>query len=227
MIDDRILNIISEEDLRKINNLNILIVGVGGVGGYALESLVRSGVKKITIIDKDKIDESNLNRQIISLRSNILSSKVLEAKKRMELIRDDVIINSVEVFLNEENVNDYLSMEKYDYIVDACDTITVKAAIIKYAKENNLNVISCMGTGNRFNPEELTITKLKKTYNDPLSKALRKILKDKNIDQNVDVVWSKELPVKTKTRTPGSMIFVPATAGLLISSYIIRKELKL
>lgn len=227
MIDDRILNIISEEDLRKINNLNILIIGVGGVGGYALESLVRSGVKKITIIDKDKIDESNLNRQIISLRSNILSSKVLEAKKRMELIRDEVIINSVEVFLNEENVNDYLSMEKYDYIVDACDTITVKAAIIKYAKENNLNVISCMGTGNRFNPEELTITKLKKTYNDPLSKALRKILKDRNIDQNVDVVWSKELPVKTQTRTPGSMIFVPATAGLLISSYIIRKELKL
>ena len=161
MIDDRILNIISEEDLRKINNLNILIIGVGGVGGYALESLVRSGVKKITIIDKDKIDESNLNRQIISLRSNILSSKVLEAKKRMELIREDVIINSIEVFLNEENVKDYLSAEKYDYIIDACDTITVKAAIIKYAKENGLNVISCMGTGNRFNPEELTITKLK------------------------------------------------------------------
>lgn len=227
MIDDRILKIISKDAFDKIQKLKILIVGVGGVGGYTLEALVRSGVLDITIIDKDKIEESNLNRQIISLNSNINESKVEEAKKRALNIRNDARINAIQDFLTCDNLSDILDKYQYDYIVDACDTVTTKIALIGYAIKNNIKIISCLGTGNRFKPEELKVTTLDKTYNDPLGKVMRKILKDKGIKNKVTVLWSKELPVKTGDRTPGSMVFVPASAGILIASYIIRKELNI
>ena len=225
MIYDRILKIISNEAFDKIQKLNVLIVGVGGVGGYALEALVRSGVLNITIIDKDKIEESNLNRQIISLNCNINKSKVEEAKNRALNINSNANINAIELFLTKENLNDTLNGNKYDYIIDACDNVTVKVELICYAIKNNINIITCLGTGNRFNPEELKITTLDKTYNDPLGKVMRKLLKERGIKNKIVVAWSKELPVKTSERTPGSMIFVPASAGLLIASYIIRKEI--
>ena len=224
MIDDRILKIISKDSFDKIQKLNVLIVGVGGVGGYALEALVRSGVLNITIIDKDKIDESNLNRQIISLSSNINKSKVEEGKKRALDIRSDVNINAIEMFLTKDNLSDVLKNSNYDYIIDACDNVTVKVELIDYAVKNNIELITCLGTGNRFNPEELKITTLDKTYNDPLGKVLRRLLKEKGIKKKVTVAWSKELPVKTHSRVPGSMVFVPSCAGILIASYIIRKE---
>ena len=225
MIDDRILKIIPKEKLDVIQNLKVLIVGVGGVGGYALESLVRTGIKNITIIDKDKIDESNLNRQIIALKSNINKSKVEEAKKRALDIRKDININAYELFLDKNNLVSTLDENKYDYIIDACDNVTVKLELIKYAQENNIELISSLGTGNRLNPEELKITTLDKTYNDPLGKVLRKLVKDNNLNNKVTVLWSKEIPIKTLDRTPGSLMFVPASAGILIASYIIRKEL--
>ena len=226
MIDDRILKIISEENLKKINNLKVLIVGIGGVGGYALEALVRSGVKNITIIDYDKIDESNLNRQIISLLSNINEIKVIEAKKRMLDIRGDLNIKALDIFLTKENVNQTLDTLDFDYIIDACDTVTVKLELIKFAQNHDKKIITSLGTGNRFNPEELSITTLNKTYNDPLGKVLRKLVKDNKLNQKVTVLWSKELPVRTHDRTPGSMMFVPASAGIMIASYIIRKEIQ-
>ncbi len=225
MIDDRILKIIPKEKLDVIQNLKVLIIGVGGVGGYALESLVRTGIKNITIIDKDKIDESNLNRQIIALKSNINKSKVEEAKKRALDIRNDININAYELFLDKNNLVSTLDENKYDYIIDACDNVTVKLELIKYAQENNIELISSLGTGNRLNPEELKITTLDKTYNDPLGKVLRKLVKDNNLNKKVTVLWSKEIPIKTLDRTPGSLMFVPASAGILIASYIIRKEL--
>ena len=226
MIDDRILKIIDKETLNKIQNLNILIVGVGGVGGYALESLVRTGIKNITIIDKDTIDESNLNRQIIALKSNIGKEKVDEAKKRMFDIRDNINIKAISLFLTKDNLNETLNGEKYDYIIDACDNVTVKLELIRYAEKNNIEIITSLGTGNRLNPEELKITTLDKTFNDPLGKILRKLVKDNKLNKKTTCLWSKELPIKTSDRTPGSLMFVPASAGILISSYIIRKELK-
>ena len=225
MIDDRILKLIDKDAFDKIQNLKVLIVGVGGVGGYALEALVRSGVLNITIIDKDKIEESNLNRQIISLKSNITKSKVEEAKIRALNIRSDANIIAIEKFLTKDNLIDTLNNIKYDHIIDACDNVTVKVELIDYALKNNINIISCVGTGNRFNPEELEITTLNKTYNDPLAKVMRKLLKERHIKDKVTVCWSKELPLKIDSRTPGSMIFVPASAGILIASYIIRKEI--
>lgn len=225
MIDDRILKIIPKEKLDVIQNLKVLIIGVGGVGGYTLESLVRTGIKNITIIDKDKIDESNLNRQIIALKSNINKSKVEEAKKRALDIRSNINIKTYELFLDKNNLVSTLDENKYDYIIDACDNVTVKLELIKYAQENNIELISSLGTGNRLNPEELKITTLDKTYNDPLGKVLRKLVKDNNLNKKVTVLWSKEIPIKTLDRTPGSLMFVPASAGILIASYIIRKEL--
>lgn len=225
-MDDRILKILSKDDLDKIKNLNILIVGVGGVGGYSLESLVRSGVKNIIIIDKDTIDESNLNRQIISNVNNIGNIKVEEAKNRCLSINKDVNITTINTFLNKDNLEAILGEYKIDYIIDACDTVSTKIELIKYAKSNNINIITCLGTGNRLNPEDLTITFLDKTYNDPLGKILRKELKNLDIKGKVTVCWSKELPIKIQDRTPGSMVFVPASAGLLISSYIIRKTIE-
>ena len=225
MIDDRILKIIDKDKLNQIQNLNILIVGVGGVGGYALESLVRTGIKNITIIDKDTIDETNLNRQIIALNSNIGKSKVEEAKKRMLDIRSNINIKAINMFLTKDNLYSTLNNEKYDYIIDACDNVTVKLELIRYAQENNIKIITSLGTGNRLNPDELKITTLDKTYNDPLGKVLRKLVRDNKLNKKITCLWSKELPIKTNDRTPGSLIFVPASAGILISSYIIRKEL--
>ena len=221
---DRLLKIIPENKIKLIQDLNILIVGLGGVGGYALESLVRTGVRNITIIDSDVIEESNLNRQIISLNSNIGKDKVEVAKNRCQDINPDCNITTYNWFLDKNNIND-IDITRYDYIIDACDTITTKVLLIKKAKDNNINIISCMGTGNRLNPEYLTITKLSKTYNDPLSKIMRKLLKEEGI-KDVLVCWSKELPIKTNDRTPGSAVFVPATAGLLISSHIILETIK-
>ncbi len=216
---DRLKLILSVEELKRISELNILIVGIGGVGGYALESLVRTGVLNFTIIDSDIVESSNLNRQVISLNSTIGKDKVKVAKERCLNINPDCNINDLKIFLDNNNFDD-IDFKKFDYIIDACDTVTTKVLLIKKAKENNINIISCMGTGNRFNPSNLEITKLSKTYNDPLAKIMRKLLKEEGIT-DVLVCWSSEQPIKNNSRTPGSAIFVPASAGLLISSYII------
>lgn len=223
-MEERIISLIGKENLDKLKNLKILIVGIGGVGSYVLEGLIRSCIINITIIDYDKIDISNLNRQIYTNISNINKNKVEEAKKRALLINEKANIIAVDKYLNEENIN-ILDNYEFDYIIDACDSINTKISLIKYAKNKNVKIITCLGTGNKLNPEKLHITKLNKTYNDPLAKKLRYELKKENINLNIDVLWSEELPI-IKTNTISSMIFVPASAGLLISSYIVRSEIE-
>ncbi len=217
---DRTLKIIDNRLLEKIKKQKILLVGVGGVGGFALESLIRLGFHNITIIDNDVIEESNLNRQVISLTNNIGKLKTDVAKERGLQINPKAKITTHSIFLNKENIDDIFKTS-YDYIIDACDTITTKFLLIKKAKELNIKIISCMGTGNRFNPSKVMITKLNKTYNDPLAKAMREILRKNNITLNIPVIWSNETPVKTIDRTPGSIILVPASAGLQAASFIL------
>lgn len=217
---ERTLQVIDENVFEKVQSSKILLVGVGGVGGFALEALVRSGFINITIIDHDVIDESNLNRQIITNHENIGKTKVEEAKKRCLSINPNLNIEAKTVFLGENNIDDIVN-SGYDYIIDACDTITTKYLLIKIALEKNIKIISCMGTGNRLNPSKISITTLNKTNNDPLAKAMRSILKKNNISPKIPVVWSSELPRKTGTRSPGSLIMVPATAGMLLVYYIL------
>ncbi len=217
---DRLIKIIGEEKFSRIKNSKILIVGIGGVGGYALESLVRSGVEDITIVDGDLVDETNLNRQIIALQSTINKPKVDVAKNRALDINPNLNITTINLFIDKDNI-ELLFNKNYDYIIDACDTITTKILLIKYALEKNIKIISCMGTGNRLDPTKISITRLDKTNNDPLAKIMRKLLKENNITLKIPVVWSSELPINITDRTPGSCIVVPMSAGTALASYII------
>ncbi len=215
---ERLLTLINEEQLAKIKTAKILLVGVGGVGGYALEALVRSGFQDITIIDGDKISLSNLNRQIIATLANIGKIKVERAKLRALSINEYAQIKTINVFLTKENFPDYINAQ-YDYIIDACDDTNIKIALIKYAKENNIKIITCLGTGKKLNPTKLEITTLAKTYNDPLAKKLRNILNKENISLNTPVVFSSELAKDTGSSI-GSAVFVPASAGMMLASYV-------
>ena len=222
---DRLLKLISKEELEKINSLNILIIGIGGVGGYALEALTRIGVQNFILVDNDIVDESNLNRQIISLHSNIGKSKVEVAKERVLDINPNIKIKTINEFIDKDNI-DLIFNNNIDFIIDACDTITTKVLLIKKAKENNINIISCMGTGNRFDPTKLEIIDIYKTNNDPLAKIMRKLLKEENIKKQ-DVIYSRELPIKVNDRVPGSTSLVPSTAGIYAAYYVINNIIKM
>ena len=211
---------LGKEKVSNYINKHIAIFGVGGVGGYVLEAIVRSGFLNVTIIDFDKIDESNLNRQIISSNENIGQIKVDVALQRAKLINPNININAYNLFIDDNTINE-IDFKQFDYVVDAIDTVTSKLLIIQKCKEFNVLVISSMGTGNKLDPSKLLITDITKTSVCPLAKIIRKKCRDLNI-KHLTVLTSTEEPIKTNTRNPGSMIFVPASAGLLIASYILR-----
>ena len=216
---DRLELLIGKENIEKISKINVLIVGIGGVGGTALEALVRSGVKNITIIDKDVFSESNLNRQILSTRDSIGLYKVDVGINRCISINPDVNITGLKINLDEKNVNE---LEYFDFIIDACDDINAKLALMQYANKNNINLISSMGTGKRLNPSNVIITRLDKTSNDPLAKKMRYEARKRGLKLNIPVVCSKEEPINND-RIIASSIFVPSTAGLMLAYYIIEK----
>lgn len=220
----RLLTIINEGDFKKIQNTSILLVGVGGVGGYSLEALIRSGFLNITIIDGDIIDITNLNRQIIATNENIGLSKVLEAKKRALNINGMANIKTVNTYLTKDNFDTYIN-EKYDFIIDACDDIDIKIELIKYARKNDINIICALGTGRKIKPELLKISTLNKTFNDPLAKKLRHELRKENMDLNIPVVFSEEEAINTNNEV-GSMVFVPAVAGIYLANYVLRKTIE-
>ena len=216
---DRLELLIGKENIEKISKINVLIVGIGGVGGTALEALVRSGVKNITIIDKDVFSESNLNRQILSTRDSIGLYKVDVGINRCKSINPDVNITGLKINLDEKNVNE---LEYFDYIIDACDDINAKLSLMQYASRNNIKLISSMGTGKRLNPSNVIITRLDKTSNDPLAKKMRYEARKRGLKLNIPVVCSKEEPINND-RVIASSIFVPSTAGLILAYYIIEK----
>lgn len=221
-MNERTIQLIGKENMEKIKKANILVVGLGGVGGTAVEALIRSGIEHITIIDKDVFDESNLNRQILATKDTIGTEKTAVCKKRIQAINPQVNVIPKTIFLNASTINE---LEQYDYIIDACDTIDTKVLLAKYAIENNSKIISCMGTGKRLDPSKLKISTLNKTYNDPLAKVMRHKMKENNLNLNIPVVFSDELPINTEN-VIGSMIFVPSTAGLLLADYVINDIIK-
>lgn len=220
----RLEKIIGTDNINLLSSKCVLVLGVGGVGGYVVESLARSGIGKLIIVDFDVIDESNINRQIIALGSTIGEKKVDVLEKRIKDINPNCEVIKISDFIDKNN---FLSLFNYkiDFFVDACDTVAVKKMVISTCIKKNIPFISSMGTGNKLDPSKLEIIDIRKTVNDPLARILRKYVKDEKINKKVMVCTSLELPVKVGTRTPGSSAFVPASAGLLIGSYVIRQLL--
>lgn len=208
-------------DINQLKNKTVAIVGIGGVGGYVAESLARSGVGKLILVDYDVVDETNINRQIIALHSTIGKEKVSLMEERIHDICEDTQVVSYRIMYGEENRYDVFS-EKIDFLVDACDIVRSKQILITECLNRGIPFISSMGTGNRLDPSKLTVTDLAKTEGDPLARIMRKWAKDRGIRTPIPVLYSSELPIKTGTRQPGSLIFVPASAGLLIGGYIVR-----
>ena len=208
-------------DINQLKNKTVAIVGIGGVGGYVAESLARRDVSKLILVDYDVVDETNINRQIIALHSTIGKEKVSLMEERIHDICEDTQVVSYRIMYGEENRYDIFS-EKIDFLVDACDIVRSKQILITECLNRGIPFISSMGTGNRLDPSKLTVTDLAKTEGDPLARIMRKWAKDREIRTPIPVLYSSELPIKTGTRQPGSLIFVPASAGLLIGSYIVR-----
>ena len=211
--------VIGSENVEKLKNSNIAILGVGGVGGYVAEMIARLGVENITIVDFDKISVSNLNRQIIATSNNIGNNKVDEFKKRILEINPECNIITHKLFLDRTNSN-ILDNYKIDYIIDCCDSVDTKKLLIDYSISKNIKLISSMGTANKLEPTKLEIIDIRKTSYDPLAKILRKYVNDLKTNKKIMVISSKEEPIKKQGLS--SLIFVPATAGLLCSNYVIK-----
>ncbi len=221
----RLTKIIGESGLKSLSDKTVLVLGCGGVGGYVIEALARSSVGKLIIVDYDIVDESNINRQIIALDSTIGLKKVDILEKRIKDINSECLVIKIDSFIDQDNFNELFEND-IDFFVDACDTVSTKKAVILECLKRKIPFISCMGTGNKFDPSKLEIIDIRKTINDPLARMLRKFIKDEKINDKVLVLSSSELPVKTGDRTPGSTAFVPSSAGLLIASYIVRYFIK-
>lgn len=220
----RLEHLIGEEKVRDLANKCVLVIGLGGVGGYSVESLVRSGIGHIIIVDGDVVEESNLNRQIIATSSVIGKSKVELFNKRIKDINPECIVTQINKFIDKDNIDELFCYD-IDYFVDACDSLDTKFLIIKNCLEKNIPLISSMGTGNRMDPSKFKITTLDKTMNDPVARILRKRVRDENIKGKIEVLCSSETPKKLG-KMIGSNSFVPPSVGLLITSYIINKFIK-
>ena len=221
---EREINLIGINNFKKIQETIVCVVGIGGVGGHAIETLVRAGIKNLIIVDYDVIDITNKNRQIIALNSTIGNKKTEAMKKRLLDINDDCNITIVNEKLTISNI-EILFKYKFDYLIDACDTVSVKKELIMQCINKKINFISSMGTGNKLDPTKFQICDIRKTSYDPLAKIIRKFVKDNKIKDKVMVVCSTEQPIKTKIGI-SSISYVPSTAGILCASYIINKILK-
>ena len=219
---DRTISLIGEEKYQKLKKSNILVLGIGGVGGYAIEALIRSGIENITIVDFDKIDKSNINRQLIALTNNIGHDKTEEWKKRILSINPNVKVSIINEKINSDNIH-LLFNNKYDFVIDACDTVIVKKSLIKECKNRNINLITVCGMGKKLNPTLVKICDIRETNYDPLAKSLRKYIKEENIKGKVMCVFSEEKPITNDSKIVSSMMMVPSVAGILSAYYCIDK----
>lgn len=236
--------LIKSEGIEKLKNSKIAVFGIGGVGSFVVEGLVRAGVGNFVLIDDDKICLTNLNRQIIATRKTIGKYKVDVAKERILEINPDAKVETYQEFYMPDSKTNIINKE-IDYVIDCVDTVTAKIEIIEQCKKLNIPVISSMGTGNKLDPSKFEITDIFKTSICPLAKVMRKELKKRNID-NLKVIYSKEEPIKIddnsnsscktncicppgtkrkcaiRNQVPGSISFVPSVAGLMIAGEVVR-----
>ena len=218
--------IVGDEGINKLQNANVIVFGVGGVGSFAAEALVRAGVGNITIVDFDDVDITNINRQLPALHSTIGKLKVDVMKERLLDINPTLNIRTVAKKYNKETTDEIL-IEDYDYVVDAIDMVTSKILLVEECNKKGLTLISSMGMGNKLDPTKIVVTDIHKTHTCPLAKVMRKELKDRRI-KKLKVVYSEEQPKELKKKimngrkvTPGSTSFVPSVGGLTIASVVV------
>ena len=223
--------LIGKEGLERLKNSYVAVFGVGGVGGYVVEALARSGVGRLDLIDNDNVCLSNINRQIIATHSTLGRAKVDVAKERILDINPDIVVNTYKTFYTPETKNEF-DFSKYDYVVDAIDTVVGKISLIEEAKKADVPVICAMGAGNKMDPVKFEVADISKTEVCPLARVIRTELKKRKI-KGVKVVYSKEQPLKsdlidekTKRQIPGSISFVPSVAGLIIAGEVIKDLIK-
>jgi len=223
--------LLGREAMDKLKKSKVAVFGIGGVGSYVCEALARCGVGALDLFDKDTVSESNINRQIIALSDTVGLPKVQVMLERIKKINQDADVNTYEIFYLPETADKY-DFKKYDYIVDAVDTVTAKIEIAVRAEKCGVPVISCMGTGNKLDPTALQISDIYSTSVCPLARVMRRELKARNI-KNLKVLYSKETPIKPKSAysengkaIPGSVSFVPSAAGLIIAGEVIKDIIK-
>ena len=216
-----------EAGLKKLASSTVLVFGCGGVGSFAIEALARSGVGTLIIVDKDRVEISNINRQIIALHSTVGALKVDLIEQRVHDINPSCKVIKHALFYNLENKAPVWNQEGIDFVLDAIDTVTFKLDIIREAKARKIKFLTVVGQGNRMAPEKVTIKELKDTSYDPLAKVIRVKLKKERLLKDTPCVCSEEIPMHFKhQRRPASNAFVPATAGLVAASYIVRELIK-
>ena len=222
--------VIGTDGLNKLRNSRVIVFGVGGVGGFAVEALARAGVGEITIVDNDTVSLTNLNRQIIATYDTIDKYKVDIMEERIHSISKECNVITHKTFVLEDNIADIIPND-CDYVVDAIDTVTAKIALAVYCEKNNIPLISSMGTGNKFDPTAFKIADVYDTKVCPLAKVMRYELKKRGV-KKLKVVYSEEKPVKptgeglseptSKRQVPGSISFVPPVAGMIAASAVVR-----
>ena len=222
--------LIGKQAIEKLKQAKVAVFGIGGVGSYVVEGLARAGVGSFILVDKDIVDKTNINRQIIATHKTIGLKKVEVAKQRILEINPSAKVETYSEFFMPCSQN--LFDKKTNYVIDCIDTITSKIELIVRAKNMNIPIISCMGTGNKLNPTQFEVTDISKTSVCPLAKVIRKELRTRGINQ-LKVVYSKEEPIKTnifseetKKQIPGSISFVPSVAGLIIAGEVIKDLIK-
>ena len=222
---------LGKEALQRLSNAHVAVFGLGGVGGYAVEALARSGIGEITVLDCDVFSESNLNRQLYATKDTVGQNKTQVTAERILSVAPDCTVHPIDLFYTPENAHT-VDLSSFDYIIDAIDTVTSKIHLICQATEQAIPIISSMGTGNKTDPTQLKVTDLYKTQGCPLARVLRKELKQRNIPK-LKVVYSEEEPKKTVIsddstgrHAPGSMVFVPACAGLILAREVVMELIK-
>lgn len=220
---NRTENLIGKNNINTLANAHIAVFGCGGVGSYAIEAIARCGVGNITLIDKDIVDVTNINRQLIADTTTIGKPKVEVEKERILKINPNLNINTHQIFYDYTNSNKIFNTN-YDYVIDAIDCVSSKINLIEQCYKKNIPIISSMGTGNKLDPTKFEITDINKTSVCPLAKIIRKELKKRNI-KHLKVVYSKEEPHhfdEANNKTLASISFVPSVAGLILASEVIK-----
>ena len=219
---ERFESLVGSENINKLKNSTVAIFGIGGVGSYAVETIARSGIGKVILVDNDNYCDSNVNRQLYAISETIGKSKVQVAEKRIKQINPNAEVISYNLFFDENSIDDVFTNE-IDYVIDAIDSIGSKILLIEECKKRKINIISCMGTAKKINPTQLEVADIYKTSVCPLAKIVRKELKNRGIKE-LKVVYSKEQPMETVDGSDvlGSTAFVPSCAGIILASEVIK-----